>query len=109
MFIDQSQLVRRQLVLSLDSVMNTRPSSAIAMTAWVKIVLDLANDIDPKVMEIVIDTFKRNIFDKIEMYEKSSSLRHVFPWRILRMMLNCKDSPDFRISVQKWMDRSLLK
>lgn len=108
MFIDQSQLVRRHLVASLDSVMNTKPTNEIAMTTWVKVILDLANDIDPKVMEIVIDSFKRNIFDKIEKYEQSASITHVFPWRILRMMLNCKDSPDFRISVQKWMDRNLL-
>lgn len=76
--------------------------------AWIKIVLDLANDTDQKVMETVMESFKRNIFDKIQDYEKSSSLSHVFPWRLLKSMLNCKDCPDFRISVQKWMNKSLL-
>lgn len=78
------------------------------MLAWIKIVLDLANDTDLKVMETVMESFKRNIFDKIQNYEKSSSLAHVFPWRLLKNMLNCKDSPDFRISIQKWMNTNLL-
>lgn len=109
LFIDQSQIVRRQLVLSLDKILNAKPSSEAAINAYVKIILDLANDTDPKVMEVVIDSFKRNVFDKIEYYEQSPSLTHVYPWRLLKNMLNCRDSPDFRISVQKWMNRNLLK
>lgn len=109
MFIDQSQLVRRQLVLSLDKILNSKPSSEAAINAYIKIILDLANDTDPKIMETVIESFKRNVFDKIEFYEQSPSLTHVYPWRLLKSMLNCKDSPDFRISVQKWMNRNLLK
>lgn len=109
LFIDQSQLVRRQLVLSLDKILNSKPSSEAAINAYIKIILDLANDIDPKVMEVVIESFKRNVFDKIEFYEQSPSLTHVYPWRLLKSMLNCRDSPDFRISVQKWMNRNLLK
>lgn len=109
MFIDQSQMVRRQLVLSLDKIVNSRPSNEAAINAYIKIVLDLANDTDPKIMETVIESFKRNVFDKIEFYERSPSPMHVYPWRLLKSMLNCKDSPDFRISVQKWMNRNLLK
>lgn len=109
LFIDQSQLVRRQLVLSLDKIVNANPTNEIAINAYIKITLDLANDTDPKVMEAVIESFKRNVFDKIEYYEQSPSLMHVYPWRLLRSMLNCRDSPDFRISVQKWMNRNLLK
>lgn len=88
--------------------MNCRPTSEAAILAWIKIVLDLANDTDAKVMETVMESFKRNIFDKIQNYEKSSSLTHVFPWRLLKNMLNCTDSPDFRISIQKWMNKNLL-
>lgn len=109
LFIDQSPLVRRQLVLSLDKILNSRPSNEAAISAYVKIILDLANDIDQKVMETVVESFKRNIFDKIEVYEQSPSLSHVFPWRLLKCMLNCQDSPDFRISVQKWMNQNLIK
>lgn len=109
LFIDQSPLVRRQLVLSLDKILNSRPSNEAAISAYVKIILELANDIDQKVMETVVESFKRNIFDKIEVYEQSPSLSHVFPWRLLKCMLNCQDSPDFRISVQKWMNQNLIK
>lgn len=109
LFIDQSQLVRRQLVLSLDKILNAKPSNEAAINAYIKIILDLANDTDPKVMEVVIDSFKRNVFDKIEFYEQSPSPTHVYPWRLLKSMLNCRDSPDFRISVQKWMNRNMLK
>lgn len=109
LFIDQSQIVRRQLVLSLDKILNAKPTSEAAINAYVKIVLDLANDTDPKVMEVVIESFKRNVFDKIEYYEQSPSLTHVYPWRLIKKMLNCRDSPDFRISIQKWMNRNLLK
>lgn len=109
MYIDQSPLVRRQLVLSLDQIINVRQTDQSATTAYTKIILDLANDTDQKVMEAVMDSFKRNIFDKIQEYEKSSSLAHIFPWRLLKCMLNNDDSPDFRLSVQKWMNKSLLK
>lgn len=109
LYIDQSPLVRRQLVLSLDQILNARPTNEAAIVAWIKIVLDLANDTDAKVMETVIESFKRNIFDNIQNYEKSASPPHVFPWRLLKNMLNCKDCPDFRISVQKWMNKDLLK
>lgn len=102
-------MVRRQLVLSLDKILNARPSNEAAINAYIKIILDLANDTDPKIMETVIESFKRNVFDKIEYYEQSPSLTHVYPWRLLKNMLNCRDSPDFRISVQKWMNRNLLK
>lgn len=102
-------MVRRQLVLSLDKILNARPSNEAAINAYIKIILDLANDTDPKIMETVIESFKRNVFDKIEYYEQSPSLTHVYPWRLLKSMLNCRDSPDFRISVQKWMNRNLLK
>lgn len=96
-------------MLSLDKILNSKPTNEAAIAAWIKIILDLANDIDQKVMETVIESFKRNIFDKIEIYEKSPSQTHCFPWRLLKSMLNCRDSPDFRISVQKWMNRNLLK
>lgn len=109
LLIDQSQIVRRQLVLSLDKIVNCRPANEAAINVYIKAILDLANDTDPKVMEAVIDSFKRNVFDKIEYYEKSPSLMHGSPWRLLRSMLNCRDSPDFRISVQKWMNKTLLK
>lgn len=109
MLIDQSQIVRKQLILSLDKILNAKPSSEATITVYVKSVLDLANDTDPKVMETVIDSFKRNIFDRIEIYERSASVSHVYPWRLLKTMLNCRDSPDFRISVQKWMNRNLIK
>lgn len=102
-------MVRRQLVISLDKILNSKPTNEAAISAWIKIILDLANDIDQKVMETVIDSFKRNIFDKIEVYEQSPSPTHSFPWRLLKSMLSCHDSPDFRISVQKWMNRNLLK
>lgn len=101
--------MRRQLVISLDKILNARPSNEPAINAYIKIILDSANDTDPKVMEAVIESFKRNVFDKIEFYEKSPSLVHVYPWRLLKNMLNCRDSPDFRISVQKWMNRNLLR
>lgn len=69
----------------------------------------MANDTDQKVMETVIDSFKANIFDKIQNYENSPLLKHVFPWRLLKVMLESKDSPDFRISMQKWMNKDLLR
>lgn len=97
------------MVLSLDKILNSKPSNEAAINAYIKIILDLANDTDPKIMDTVIDSFKRNVFDKIEFYEQSPSLKHVHPWRLLKSMLNCRDSPDFRISVQKWMNRNLLK
>lgn len=96
-------------MLSLDQILNARQSDQSAIMAYIKIILDLANDTDQKVMETVMDSFKRNIFDKIQKYEKSSSLAHIFPWRLLKCMLNNRDSPDFRLSVQKWMNKSLLK
>lgn len=107
--VDQSPLVRRQLVLTLDHILSSQPSNHTVAMAWVKVILDLASDTDPKVMETVIDSFKTNIFDQIQNYENSSLLKHVFPWRLLRVMLNSKDSPDFRISMQKWMTKSLLR
>lgn len=109
LIIDQSQIVRRQLVLSLDKIVNSKPANEAAINVYIKSILDLANDTDPKVMEVVIDSFKRNVFDKIEYYEKSPSPRHGSPWRLLRAMLTSRDSPDFRISVQKWINRTLLK
>lgn len=108
LYIDQSSIVRRQLVLSLDQILNLQPTNEAAIMAWIKIVLDLANDVDQKVQETVVESFKRNIFDKIQKYEKSSSLSHVFPWRLLNRMLNCGDCPDFRISMQRWMNKNLL-
>lgn len=109
MYIDQSPLVRRQLVLSLDQILNSRQNDQSAIIAYIKIILHLANDTDQKVMETVIDSFKKNVFDKIQKYEQSSSLAHIFPWRLLKCMLNNRDAPDFRLSVQKWMNKSLLR
>lgn len=108
MYIDSSQMVRRQLILVLDQMLSSRSSSDAVITAWVKIVLDMANDVDQKVVETVMDSFKRNVFDKIQNYETSSSFQHIFPWRLLKKMLSTKDCPDFRISIQKWMNQSLL-
>lgn len=89
--------------------MNARPANDAISMAWVKAVLELASDTDPKIIETVIDSFKANIFDRIQNYENSSLIQHIFPWRLLKAMLKSTDSPDFRISMHKWMNKDLLK
>lgn len=61
MYVDQSPLVRRQLVLTLDSILNIQPTNQTAAMAWVKVILDLASDTDQKVLETVIESFKTNV------------------------------------------------
>lgn len=95
LIIDQSQIVRKQLVLSLDKIINSgnKPANEAAINVYIKAILDLANDTDPKVVEVVIESFKRNVFEKIEYYEKSPSPRHglfVYLQRPFRQTINIK-------------------
>lgn len=84
------------------------PTNEAAIIAYAKVSLDLANDVDPKVVESVMDSFKRNIFDKINRYELTATEKQLFPWRVLRAMLYGKDMPDLRGCINNWISKKLL-
>lgn len=101
-------MIRRQLILSMDIILNAKPQSVAAIDAYVCISLNLATDDDTKVMETAMDSFKRNVFDNIQPYEKTSSEKHLFPWRLLQSMLNGTETPDLRQCINHWVSKKLL-
>lgn len=108
MHADSSPMVRRQLVLTLDSILVARPIDPAVIDAYVRLTLDLAADDDVKVQDTVLESFKRNIFDNIESLENTTADRHLFPWRLLRAMLCGKDTPDLRNCIGNWVNKKLL-
>lgn len=101
-------MVRRQLVLALDTILSSRPTDQAVIGAYVRLTLDLAADDDTKVQDTVLESFKRNIFDNIQSLENTTAERHIFPWRLFRAMLCEKDTPDLRACISSWVHKKLL-
>lgn len=102
-------MVRRQLVNSIDKILNHRHDNDNIMTVYVKITLGLSNDTDPKVLEIVMESLKRNIFNNIDRYEKSSSNKQLYPWILLKKMICSRNTLDLRSFIAKWIGSNLIK
>lgn len=105
---DPSPMVRRQLVLSLDQILNARPTVQAVIGAYVRLTLDLAADDDTKVQDTVLESFKRNIFDNIQSLDNTTADRHMFPWRLFRAMLMGKDTPELKGCIGHWVHKKLL-
>lgn len=105
---DGTPMVRRQLVLTMDSILNVNRQNVVAINAYITVMLSLAVDDDTKVMETVMDSFKKNIFDNIQPYEKTTSDKHLFPWRLLEAMFSRDDSPNVKGCISNWVNKKLL-
>ena len=101
-------MVRRHLILSIEKMLLQKPNELSYITAYVSVTLHLATDVDPKVVDTVVESFRKNIFDNIGRYELSTSEKQLFPWRLLRAMFCSKDNPDMRTSINNWINKKLL-
>lgn len=105
---DVSPLVRRQLVVAVDQLLQARPSCNHVIEAYVRITLDLATDDDTKVADTVAECFKRNFFANIETADRTKSERSRLPWKLFRAMLSGEDMPDVRTCIAGWVHKKLL-
>lgn len=78
------------------------------MSVYVKVTLGLSNDTDPKVLETVMDSLKRNIFNNINRYETSSSSKQLYPWILLKKMICSRNTLDLRSFIGKWIGSNLI-
>ncbi|XP_037051958.1 uncharacterized protein LOC119085627 isoform X2 [Bradysia coprophila] len=105
---DVSPTVRRQLVSTMDKILGTKTSESICKS-YVKVMLFLANDTDPKIVDDVMDSLRKYIFDNIDKYESTASERQLFPWRLLRLIIaSGEDSLDLRKCIDKSINRKLM-
>lgn len=106
---DLSPMVRRQVVATLDKILGLKSNETLICKAYVKVMLFLANDTDPKIVDDVMDSLRKYIFDNIDKYEATASERKLFPWKLLRLIIaSGEDSLDLRKCIDKSINRKLM-
>lgn len=106
---DTAPTVRRQLVSTLDKILAIKSKEISICKSYVKVMLFLANDTDPKIVDDVMDSLKKYIFDNIDKYESTASERQLFPWKLLRLIIaSGEDSLDLRKCIDKSINRKLM-
>lgn len=106
---DVSPMVRRQLVSSLDKILDIKTREISICKSYVKVMLFLANDSDPKIVDDVMDSLRKYIFDNIDKYESTASESKLFPWKLLRLIIaSGEDSLDLRKCIDKSINRQLM-
>lgn len=106
---DASPIVRRQLVSTLDKILDIKTKEISICKSYVKVMLFLANDSDPKIVDDVMDSLRKYIFDNIDKYEATASEKQLFPWKLLRLIIaSGEDSLDLRKCIDKSINRKLM-
>lgn len=106
---DVSPTVRRQLVSTMDKILGAKTRDSSICKSYVKVMLFLANDTDPKIVDDVMDSLRKYIFDNIDKYESTASERQLFPWKLLRLIIaSGEDSLDLRKCIDKSINRKLM-
>lgn len=106
---DASPMVRRQLVSTMDKILAIKTKEIAICKSYVKVMLFLANDGDPKIVDDVMDSLRKYIFDNIDKYESTASERQLFPWKLLRLIIaSGEDSLDLRKCIDKSINRNLM-
>lgn len=106
---DVAPTVRRQLVSTLDKMLGSKPKEISICKSYVRVMLFLANDGDPKIVDDVMNSLKKYIFDNIDKYESTASDRKLFPWKLLRLIIaSGEDTLDLRKCIDKSINRKLM-
>ncbi|KAJ6641333.1 Condensin-2 complex subunit D3 [Pseudolycoriella hygida] len=106
---DASPMVRRQIVSTLETILHIKSKEILVCKSYVKAMMFLSNDSDPKVVDDVMDSLRKNIFDNIDKYEETASERKLFPWKLLRLIIALgEESLDLRKCIEKSINRNLM-
>lgn len=106
---DVAPTVRRQLVSTMDKILGIKTNEISICKSYVKVMLFLANDGDPKIVDDVMDSLRKYIFDNIDKYEATASEKKLFPWKLLRLIIaSGEDSMDLRKCIDKSINRKLM-
>lgn len=106
--LDPSTLVRRQLITSTEVMLAALPNSTVVMETFARVTLSLALDNDAKVVEMVADSFRRHLFERIVPAERTRTDETEQPWRLLRALLAVSEVPSVRSCIGGWVNRRLL-
>lgn len=106
---DLSPVVRRQLIATLHRILIVKPSDTPICKSYIKVMLFLANDSDAKIVDDVMESLRKTIFDNIDKYEETATERQSFPWKLLRLIIaSGEDSFDLRKCIEKSINRKIM-
>uniref|UniRef100_A0A1B0DHX5 Condensin complex subunit 1 C-terminal domain-containing protein n=1 Tax=Phlebotomus papatasi TaxID=29031 RepID=A0A1B0DHX5_PHLPP len=105
---DSSSLVRKQIVLTLSTLMKTYPQKETVIKGWTKCILRLMRDSDSKIVDGAMESLKVVIFDNIERHEDSSTNAAQMPWITLRTMMQQEHRGVLRNAMDSWIRNSIV-
>lgn len=100
---DGSSLVRKQVIQFFNNLLRWYPNNRDLIDIWVRILLVLIRDEDPKICECIMESLKQNIFDNIVSYENSSQDKNYMPWLIVRSILKYGNRNILRTAIDSWI------
>ncbi|CAD7000098.1 unnamed protein product [Ceratitis capitata] len=85
---EPTALVRKQTLLTIDSILGCYPNCYPVVWVWCKIVAPMLHDGDPKNVEIAMDCFRSRVLANLSGIDQSNKAEHFMPWVIIRTMLS---------------------
>ncbi|XP_054082584.1 uncharacterized protein LOC105219195 isoform X2 [Zeugodacus cucurbitae] len=85
---EPTALVRKQTLLSIDSILGSYPNCYPVIWVWCKVVAPMLHDGDPKNIELAMDCFRVRVLANLRGIDQSNQAEHFMPWVIIRTMLS---------------------
>nr|XP_014103262.1 uncharacterized protein LOC106627609 isoform X1 [Bactrocera oleae] len=85
---EPTALVRKQTLISIDSILGCYPNCYPVVWVWCKVVAPMLRDGDPKNIELAMDCFRARVLANMRGIDQSNQAEHFMPWVIIRTMLS---------------------
>ncbi|XP_073826678.1 chromosome associated protein D3 isoform X2 [Musca autumnalis] len=85
---EPTALVRKQTMLSIDSILESYPNCYPVIWVWCKIISPMLQDGDTKNIEVAMECFRSRVLSNLKSIEQTNKAEHFMPWVIIRTLLS---------------------
>uniref|UniRef100_A0A1I8N774 Uncharacterized protein n=1 Tax=Musca domestica TaxID=7370 RepID=A0A1I8N774_MUSDO len=85
---EPTALVRKQTLLSIDSILECYPNCYPVVWVWCKVITPMLQDGDTKNIEVAMECFRSRVLSNLKSIEQTNKAEHFMPWVIIRTLLS---------------------
>ncbi|XP_061386996.1 uncharacterized protein LOC133321941 [Musca vetustissima] len=86
--VEPTALVRKQTLLSIDSILECYPNCYPVIWVWCKVITPMLLDGDTKNIEVAMECFRCRVLSNLKSIEQTNKAEHFMPWVIIRTLLS---------------------
>uniref|UniRef100_A0A1I8PIM8 Uncharacterized protein n=2 Tax=Stomoxys calcitrans TaxID=35570 RepID=A0A1I8PIM8_STOCA len=85
---EPTALVRKQTLLSIDSILDCYPNCYPVIWVWCKILTPMLQDGDAKNIDVAMECFRSRVLANLKSIEQTNKAEHFMPWAIIKTLLS---------------------